>query len=238
MEQEATATGYEAIKSNTRGSYDTATLDYVAARGDGKPNEGASLWTAESDTNKNVYRGGFSSFCSACHGAFHGGNGETRGVANGVTNIGDTWQRHPTNVKLNETAVVMNGSTAKTGSKYGITTYTKQVVNKQNTQPNPVGYDWRYPIVQPDADFTVAATVGSMATATTAIGDSRIMCLTCHKAHASQFENMTRWDTNAHSFISSGATDFAGVVQVGDNPAYGCGKCHQKGGVKAFVKAI
>jgi hypothetical protein len=236
-----TLAGYEAIKSNSRGHFNGGTgedLIYKVTRKDGNPNEGADLFADESDTNKNVYRGGFSSFCATCHGDFHGGNGETRGTANGKTNISNSWMRHPTNVKMNETAVVMSGSTSTTGSKYGISTYTKAITNQQGNNPNPVGYDWKYPLIQPDLDFAVKSTEASATVGTTALGDSRISCLTCHKAHASQFENMTRWDTNAHSFIASGATDFTGATSIGDNPAYGCGKCHQKGGTKAFVKSF
>jgi hypothetical protein len=216
---------YEPIKSNSRG--DVQGTDYVALRKDGNPLEGADLFADESDTNKNVYRGGFSSFCSACHGAFHGGLTETRTADNGTTRVGGTWLRHPTSVKMNEAV-----------SKYGMATYKVVVTNKQGTNPNPIGYDWKYPLVQPDAEFTVKRAVASATDAATAIGDDRIMCLTCHKAHASQYENMTRWDTGTHSFIANGATDFTGAVSNGDNPAYGCGKCHQKGGTKAYVKAF
>ncbi|RJQ17725.1 MAG: hypothetical protein C4560_08425 [Nitrospiraceae bacterium] len=220
---------YEPIKSNSRGDLQNGGLDYVAARKDANPLEGADLFADESDTNKNVYRGGFSSFCSACHGDFHGGKDETRTTDNGKTRVSGTWLRHPTNVKMNEA-----------GSKYGISTYKVVVTNKQATNPNPVGYDWKYPLVQPDDNFTVKRAVASYTDAATAIGDDKIMCLTCHKAHASEFENMTRWDTNAHAFIANGTTDHTGGVDqiAGDNPAYGCGKCHQKGGAKAFVKAF
>ncbi len=218
-----TAAGYEPIKSNSRG--DLVGTSYVNIRPDGNPLEGADLLADESDTNKNVYRGGFSSFCSACHGDFHGGEGESRTADNGQTRVSSTWIRHPTNVKLNEA-----------GSKYGMATYTKQVTNAQGTSPNPVGYDWRYPVVQPDADFTVKVDEASMTNAATAIGDDRIMCLTCHKAHAAPYENMTRWDASGHAFIADGVADFNGIPSDGDNPAYGCGKCHQKGGSNAFVK--
>lgn len=216
---------YEPLKSNSRG--DVVGLNYVAVRPDGNPLEGASLTLDESDTNKNVYRGGFSSFCSTCHGDFHGGDAETRTADNGITRVAGSWVRHPTNLKMNEA-----------GSKYGIATYTVVVTNTQSTNPNPVGYDWRYPLIQPDAEFTVKSSVASMTDATTAIGDARISCLTCHKAHATQYENMTRWDTNAHAFLADGELDMNGVASNGDNPAYGCGKCHQKGGAKAFVKAF
>ena len=216
---------YEPIKSNSRG--DIVGLDYKNIRKDGNALEGADLFKSEGDTNKNVYRGGFSSFCSACHGDFHGGNNETRVTDNGKTRAGGTWLRHPTNVKMNEA-----------GSKYGISTYTKQVSNVQGTAPNPVGYDWKYPLVQPDSDFTVQADAASATVAATAIGDDRLMCLTCHKAHATKYDNLVRWDANAHSFLPNGAEDIDGSSANGDNIAFGCGKCHQKGGSKAYVKGF
>ncbi len=221
----ATEAGFEPIKSNSRG--DVIGTNYLNVRPDGNPLEGADLFQTESDVNKNVYRGGFSSFCSACHGDFHGGNGETRTVNNTNTRIGGAWLRHPTNIKMNEA-----------GSKYGIGTYTKQVTNAQSTNPNPVGYDWRYPLIQPDDDFTVSVTAAAMTDPLTAIGDDRLSCLTCHKAHATQYDNMTRWDAQGHAFLQNGADDMNGVPSNGDNPAYGCGKCHQKGGAVAFVKSF
>lgn len=217
---------YEPIKSNSRG--DIQGTNYVNKRKDGNDLEAADLFAAESDSNKNVYRGGFSSFCSACHGDFHGGLTESRATNNTNTRVAGSWVRHPTNVKMNEA-----------GSKYTMTaSYSKAMSNSQGNNPNPLGYDWRYPLVQPDASFIVKSTVPSMTDATTAIGDDRIMCLTCHKAHATQYENMTRWDTNGHAFLPVGGTDLDGTASIGDNPAYGCGKCHQKGGTKAFVKAF
>jgi hypothetical protein len=216
---------YEPVKSNSRG--DLQGVGYITARKDGNPLESADLFADESDTNKNTYRGGFSSLCSACHGNFHGGNSETRNASNNNTRSGGSWIRHPANIKMNETR-----------SNYGISTYTAVITNKQGTNPNPVGYDWKYPLVQPDNNFMVKSKAASVNDLSTAIGDSRIMCLTCHKAHATKYDNMTRWDTGTHSFIANGATDFTGAVSNGDNPAYGCGKCHQKGGTKAYVKTF
>lgn len=214
---------YEPVKSNSRG--DVQGANYITARKDGNATEGANLFADESDTNKNVYRGGFSSFCAACHGDFHGGNNETRITDNGKTRINGAWLRHPSNVRMNEP-----------GIKYGIITYTATISNVQGTNPNPPGYDWKYPLVQPANDFTVKKDVVSANDPSTAKGDSQIMCLTCHKAHASKFENMTRWDPGSHSFIANGEIDFTGQVSSGDNTAYGCGKCHQKGGTRAYVR--
>jgi len=225
----ATAAGYEPIKSNTRGDLGATGLVYVNLRADGQALQGADLLADYSDTNKNVYQGGFSSFCSACHGDFHGGNGEVEGTDNGKTHVAGAWIKHPTNITMDQTV---------TTRKYGINTYKVVVTNAQGNNPNPVGYDWKYPLVKADADFSVKSTVASATDPATLATTDRIMCLTCHKAHASKFENMTRWDTNAHSFIANGATDFEGDVSIGDNPAYGCGKCHQKGGAKAYVKGF
>ncbi|MBC8317782.1 MAG: hypothetical protein H8E41_07730 [Desulfobulbaceae bacterium] len=219
---------YEPIKSNSRG--DVQGTAYVNTRLDGNPVEGANLWADEADDNKNVYRGGFSSFCSTCHGDFHGeGTLESDLDANTNPDGSGRWIRHPTNILMDTTPA---------SRKYGITTYTATITNAQGNNPNPVGYDWRYPLIQPDTDFTVSSTAASMATPATALAESRISCLTCHKAHATQYENMTRWDTTGHAFISVGEADIDGVASIGDNPAFGCGKCHQKGGTKAFVKAF
>lgn len=217
----ATAAGYEPIKSNSRG--DIVGTSYLNVRPDTNPLEGADLFADESDTNKNVYRGGFSSFCSACHGDFHGTLTTEGGTDN--TQTAGVWMKHPTNLEMGP----VSGS-----RKYGLTTYNAVITNVKGTNPNPSGYDWKYPLVQPDSNFDVTSSV----TGGTLHNSDRIMCLTCHKAHASKFENSTRWDTNQHSFIADGATDAWGEISDGDNPAYGCGKCHQKGGTKAFVKGF
>ncbi len=74
---------------------------------------------------------------------------------------------------------------------------------------------------------------------------SNVMCLTCHRAHASAFNNITRWDTEEELLIDSlpGATQLGtmGVTDV-TAPYYGrdittvfgayqrslCNKCHVK----------
>ncbi len=224
---------YEPIKSNSRGDVQldangNRTL-YVDKRADNNALQGADLFADYSDTNHNVYQGGFSSFCATCHGNFHGGNDATRTGQNANTrNASGQWIKHPTNFKLSETVGQSND--------YGVASYTAVVKNSQNTLPNPTGYDWKYPLVKGDTDFTTTrTTLGAV------VGDDRIMCLSCHQAHASPFANMTRWDANGHAFIANGADLSTAIVggsgtQNGDNVAFGCGKCHQKGGKTAFVK--
>ena len=227
------AAGFESIKSNTRGDIQQDANGkytvYKNERKDANALQGADLFALESDTNKNVYQGGFSSFCSACHGNFHDGSAAdgtatVEGGNNGKTEVNSTWVKHPTNIDM------VTGGTRK----YGKSTYTVAVSNAQNTNPNPAGYDWKYPLVKADANFTVTSTGANGPADTT----DRIMCLTCHKAHATQFDNMVRWDANGHAFIKNGEVDFTGAASNGDNIAYGCGKCHQKGGTAAYVKAF
>lgn len=206
----------EPLLSNSRGMMHGEA--YVAARADGHSLEGADLFRPEGDANKNVYRGGFSSFCAACHGDFHGGTDENARMT------GDAWARHPSNLELGRS------------NRYGVAAYTGQVRNTQGTSPNPAGYDWKYPLVKADGDFTLRPDRPSAGVPGTVRGEDRIMCLTCHRAHASPFENMTRWETRAHSFIADGEMDFAGEISQGDNPAYGCAKCHQMGGLTAYVR--
>ena len=75
--------------------------------------------------------------------------------------------------------------------------------------------------------------------------DDNVMCLSCHRAHASAFENITRWDMTEEFLIDSlpGATELGtmGVTDV-TAPYYGrdittvfgayqrslCNKCHVK----------
>lgn len=240
------AAGYEPLKSNSRGDLRKDTNGnwtvYVNKRKgtsdtalDGADLDGADLLALEGDTNKNVYRGGFSSFCSTCHGNFHDGssaNGAAtvEGGNNGKTEVNSTWVKHPTNISMDQSVSTR---------KYGINTYKKAVKGQQSAvSPNPSGYDWKYPLVQTETTGIVGATLDVKSTVAggTLHNDDRIMCLTCHKAHASQYENMVRWDPNGHAFIKAGEVDFTGSTTTVDNIAYGCGKCHQKGGADAYIK--
>jgi hypothetical protein len=140
--------------------------------------DGADLATAEGPTNHNVYKGGFSNWCGACHPNFHGGVGESHGTNNGTTSNGEDFVRHPSNTNI--------GDIAST-SKYG------------------TSYDWQYPLVT-----TQTGNKGG----TWTIGGSteKVFCLSCHKAHASNYANAVRWDSNNASTTGQ------------------CNKCHAQGG--------
>ena len=74
-------------------------------------------------------------------------------------------------------------------------------------------------------------------------GTNNVMCLTCHRAHASAFNNITRWDTETTEFLAHslpGATQLAAMGAIPDSAYYGrdigtefgeyqrslCNKCH------------
>jgi hypothetical protein len=220
-----TTAGYKPIESNSRG--DLVNGEYIQERKDHLPLDGANLFIPEGETNKNVYQGGFSSFCATCHGDFHGGDEGASGLGGARSSTGNTaiagqWVKHPSNLAL--------GSS----SRYDENTYNKNVINQQGTNPNPAGYDWKYPLVKVDGKWSVTSPSlpGQMG------NRDRLMCLTCHKAHASQFDNMLRWDAKKPGFIANGQKDGYHQISNGDNPAYGCNKCHLMGGANAYVKAF
>jgi predicted CXXCH cytochrome family protein len=75
-------------------------------------------------------------------------------------------------------------------------------------------------------------------------GEANVMCLSCHRAHASAFENATRWDTETELLVDSrpNAASLLGMGAVPNAAYYGrdigaefgafqrgfCNKCHVK----------
>jgi hypothetical protein len=93
--------------------------------------------------------------------------------------------------------------------------------------------------------LATAATTGSSTTIFVANGQSNVMCLSCHRAHASAFGSMVRWNmddtfiTNSDTvnFVDTQARTNPGLVAgyYGRTPAdFGvyqrsmCNKCHGK----------
>jgi predicted CXXCH cytochrome family protein len=62
-------------------------------------------------------------------------------------------------------------------------------------------------------DKTLAALVAKASPSSIIAADasSNVMCLSCHRAHASAFDSMVRWDQNA-TFLTSGAAYTSGVT--------------------------
>ena len=136
--------------------------------------------------------------------------------------------------------VVWNGD-LQTGS--GIITYVSSgVVDPALADP----YTSLVPFEQGRAGTFAALVAVSEGAATSATTSSNVMCLSCHRAHASAFDSMVRWDQNA-TFLTDGSAFTSGLT-AGDRDAaqtqagyYGrtaaqiglyqrslCNKCHGK----------
>ena len=126
----------------------------------------------ESPTNHNVYKGGFSNWCSSCHPNFHGAD-----IADTDVGDGADFVRHPTRTAL-----------GSNNTKYG-------------------SYDYQYPLIKVGGNWT-NTDQGSGNVATT----DEVMCLSCHKAHATNNPDALRWDPSQASALSQ------------------CNKCHKFGG--------
>jgi predicted CXXCH cytochrome family protein len=134
-----------------------------------------------------------SGLCGTCHGNFHGlDTGDFFApilCEEGCEGIGTTtsspFRRHPTDIELPNT------------DEYA------------SYNPNNPG---AFSIEAPVARLSVPAVVGATVTPGT---DAVVMCLTCHKAHASQYPDMLRWDYTKMT-VGAGAP----------NAGTGCFTCH------------
>ena len=125
-------------------------------------------------------------FCATCHGKFH-----DRGY-NNATNSGigssSPWLRHPTDIYL-------NGTWSGFYTDYGLSNNT---------------YNKETPVAFYDLTLYNATTPITTFSNSTAI----VMCLSCHRAHASPYPDILRFDYTA---IKSG---------MGINT--GCNRCHTR----------
>ena len=174
-----------------------------------------------------TYVSGMSDWCGTCHGAFHGQATST--------NLGSTDLRHPSGAtaQLNGLATNYN-KYISTGNLNGTQAYDALMpVELGGTRDNAAALP---------VDITGTVAINVPATA-------NVMCLTCHRAHASGFTSMLRWDMGSqfNSIGTSGdatgangnalANTAAGYYYRGMNGAgnqYGsyqramCNKCHVK----------
>ena len=175
----------------------------------------SSSWI-ETDSSHPTYGSGMSEWCANCHPAFL--NSSTSGAGG----------KHPAGkgAKLNADLVKNYNSYTRSGDLNGTlsTAYLALV-------PFEVG-----------ASDVVFLTPSS--TSGPGLGNANVMCLTCHRAHASAFNNIGRWDLET-SFISDSHPQFGDGGAIGNdhiNSYYGrdmaaefgetqrqlCNKCHVK----------
>jgi hypothetical protein len=161
---------------------------------------------SEATTDTRVAYGmGMSEWCANCHGAFHG-------TASGSPGSELT---HPSGAGALLTSAVVNNYNhyVSTGNFTGTSTRVGFPYN--SLVPFEEG-------VQNLTNLSLdAVSTGVGATTTIASTSHNVMCLTCHRAHASGFSHMTRWDitqtflvdgTGAYS-IPSGSGYAAADVQ-------------------------
>jgi predicted CXXCH cytochrome family protein len=176
--------------------------------GTGVPNnyEDTDWEQSVSDVDHNFYKkqsnlatkDSIGTFCAGCHGAFHAPGADASAfVGGGTDNGGDDntdnkivansavinpWLRHPTNVNI------PLGLGASLSGEYDALL---------NAAYNPV-----IPVAQDDAVWANKDTIQQ--------GD-QVMCLSCHRAHASQYPDALRFDyslMNAHANTGAGTGCF------------------------------
>lgn len=193
-----------------------------------KSETGFALGTTGPHTGQTVvaYLSGMSEWCGTCHGAFHGE------AASGT--LANTIDKHP------------SGSTATLGTSIA-NNYNKYIKTGSLTATN--AYDALVPVELGIARDTTAAALPADVAGTTTIAPgsgSNVMCLTCHRAHASGFDSMLRWEIYEFNDIGSAAALGNGAANHNKTlgyyaraatsaaPQYGeyqrmmCNKCHVK----------
>ena len=156
------------------------------------------------------YGKGVAEWCANCHQGFLNGGGT------------GTNHRHPA------------GDAAKLGTT--IAGFYNEYVSTGNiTGASANAY---LPLVP----FERGVTTGLSSTSTSGPDgtNAAVMCLSCHRAHATAFDEMTRWDTSAEYMSGSGALIAASKPWAANAPYYGwdivanmgtyqrqlCNKCH------------
>lgn len=114
--------------------------------------------------------GSISGLCAECHGNFHGAVGDIGGPP------GSPWLRHPTDIQLPSTATKeYQYYNACAGGGAACTYSLDAPVARANTINN--------------ANYPTAKN-----TCTPGTDDAIVMCLSCHKAHASKNADILRWN--------------------------------------------
>jgi cytochrome c553 len=173
-----------------------------------------------------AYLSGMSEWCGTCHGNFHGE------AASGT--LAATVDKHPSGL----TATLGAGLAAnynkyiKTGDLNGTKAYDALVPVELN-------------IARDQAAADLAVDITGQTNITVGAG-ANVMCLTCHRAHASGFDSMLRWeiyefnDIGSATALANGASNHnktlgyyaraatSATSQYGEYQRMMCNKCHVK----------
>jgi len=177
-----------------------------------------------SDTHV-AYGSGMSAWCANCHAAFYDSVGDS--------NIGNAGHPHPTNKAIGATMAANYNAYIGSGN----------LSNATN------GYSSLVPVEQGTTDYAALATAATntqnAGTYTAADANAKVMCLSCHRAHATGFQNMARFNIAGNTTASNGtdyalASGLAGTAgtlaayyerpatQFGASTKQLCNKCHNK----------
>jgi hypothetical protein len=185
-----------------------------------------------------AYGSGMSEWCANCHASIHNGN----------VNAANTALIHPAGntALLAATANNLNGDAA--GTSIGAI-YNAYVASGNLTGVVATSYTSLVPFERGTAVIaTLKALASNTNTAASSVGPSgtteNVMCLSCHRAHASGFASMARWDNGsqfttqagAYNFASTGqtATEYQAAMYDRDPAKFAtyqrslCNKCHAK----------
>ena len=167
-----------------------------------------------SATDHNIYKGvartdtttvgmdktTISYLCAQCHGLFHGNDGTTAesGIISSGTAIDNAnpWLRHPTDFSLNQTS---------DPSEY------RDYVGADGST---VEYNFIAPLASSAPTLASAAINAATINGT----DDIVTCISCHRAHGSEYADMLRWD---YANVTKAGSD---AVAGFDNK--GCFACH------------
>ncbi len=129
------------------------------------------------------YNGGMSDYCGSCHPGMH----------TDATKI-----KHPTSTPLTQGGIASNYNAYINSGNMGGTaasSYLSLVPFQENLALSSVA---TYTLLQSRAVNNDTKLGGPDATAS-------VMCLSCHRAHATAFVNMTRWENETEFIVSNGA---------------------------------
>ncbi|MCG6944612.1 MAG: cytochrome C [Deltaproteobacteria bacterium] len=179
--------------------------------------EASPFGWAETDSNHTAYGSGMSEWCANCHGGFLS------------SRMGGAAAKHPAGNGAKIPAEISNNYNSYEG--------TGHVGGGQASA--------YLALVPFEVDATSTSLLDpSSSSGTGAAGNANVMCLTCHRAHASAFPNVGRWDFKAtfmadsHPKAGDGGASGSDVLhsyygrdmisEFGKSQRQLCSKCHRK----------
>ena len=165
----------------------------------------------ETNTNHNAYYSGYSEWCSTCHGSFHQGSAALI---------------HPSGEFLDDEQI----------ASYNFYEGTSDCVANPPGGGDPCGSGLQadaYLAMVPFEDATstgISSTFGAAAT-------SKVVCVSCHRSHATSAPNAGRWDFNVTGLAEDGheSASYPMPNPYDEFQRSLCNKCHSQDEYDALV---